>query len=138
MKRGKLKKYSLELVFVAIVIAAIIPIVLDAVNNFKNQGEKQGTRIEVSMSGYTPPIIRAKAGEEITIQLVNPDNSKHSDGGGWHQFASDELKVDYKLPPESTKTIQLKIDKPGEYEFYCDVCCGGRENPAMQGKLIIT
>ncbi|MGG5253416.1 cupredoxin domain-containing protein [Neobacillus sp. SM06] len=138
MKKIKVKKYGLELVFVVIVIAAMIPIVLDAVANVKNQGENQGTRVEISMSGFTPPVIRAKAGEKITIQLVNPDNSQHSDGGGWHQFASDELKIDYKLPPESTKTIQLKVDQPGEYVFYCDVCCGGKENPSMQGKLIIT
>ncbi len=138
MKKINVKKYTLELVLAAILIAAIVPIVFDTVNRFQSKGKPQGMRVEISMSGFSPATIRAKAGEKITIQMVNPDNSQHSDGGGWHQFASAELKFDYKLPPESTKTIQLKIDKPGEYDFYCDTCCGGKENPSMQGKLIIT
>lgn len=138
MKKGKVKKYSLELAFVLIVIAAVIPITLDIANNFGEKDREDVLRVEISMGGYTPSTIQAKAGEEITIQLVNPDNSAHSDGGGWHQFASDELDFDYKLSPESSKTIELRVDQPGEYEFYCDICCGGRENPAMQGKLIIT
>lgn len=137
-KNTRVRNYLLEFVLVLIVIAALIPIVLNVAENFGNGEYEEGTKVEISMSGYTPPTIRAKAGEEITIQLINPDNSAHSDGGGWHQFASDELDIDYKLSPESIKTIKLKVDQPGEYEFYCDICCGGRENPTMQGKLIIT
>ncbi|WP_394237595.1 cupredoxin domain-containing protein [Niallia oryzisoli] len=141
MKKAKnktVKNYLLEFVLVLIVIAAMIPIVLNVVESFGNKEDGKSTRVEVSMAGFSPTTIQAKAGEEITIQLINPDNSAHSDGGGWHQFANDELDFDYKLSPESTKTITLKVDKPGEYEFYCDICCGGRENPTMQGKLIIT
>lgn len=138
MKIEKLKKFTMEIILIAIIIAAMIPIALNFAGSFGNNEEEEGQRIEISMAGYNPPIIRAQAGEEITIQLVNPDNSAHSDGGGWHQFASDELNIDYKLAPKTSKTITLTIDESGEYEFYCDICCGGRENPDMQGKIIVT
>lgn len=138
VKKKKARKYLFEFTFILIIIAALIPLILNITKSMANQEDEKGTRIEVSMAGFTPSIIEAKAGEEITLQLINPDNSAHSDGGGWHQFASDELDFDYKLSPESTKTIKIKVNEPGEYEFYCDICCGGRENPTMQGKLIIT
>ncbi|GGM29591.1 hypothetical protein GCM10011351_14620 [Paraliobacillus quinghaiensis] len=132
-----LKKYKLELILLTVVVGAIIPITL----NFVAAGEQDSTigkSVEISMSGYNPSTINANVGEEITIKLINPDNSAHLDGGGWHQFASDELDFDYRLSPKSTEVITLKVNKPGEYEFYCDICCGGRENPSMQGKLIIS
>src|SRR3972149_2301788 len=25
----------------------------------------------------------------------------------------------------------------GVYDYYCDVCCGGKANPTMRGKLIV-
>lgn len=135
VKNGKkVRNYLLESVFILIVVAALIPLILNIIGN---QEDEKGTKMEVSMAGFTPSTIRAKAGEEITITFINPDNSAHSDGGGWHQFSIDELDMDYKISPESTKTITIKVDQPGEYEFYCDICCGGRENPTMQGKLII-
>lgn len=134
VKKKKARKYLLEFTFILIIIAALIPLILSVTKNLANPVDD----IEVSMAGFTPSTIEAKAGEEITLQLINPDNSAHSDGGGWHQFASDELDFDYKLSPESSKTIKIKVNESGEYEFYCDICCGGRENPTMQGKLIIT
>jgi hypothetical protein len=26
----------------------------------------------------------------------------------------------------------------GTFTWYCDICCGGKENPSMQGKLTVT
>ncbi|PLR82190.1 cupredoxin domain-containing protein [Bacillus canaveralius] len=138
MQKGTIKTFTLGMIFTAIIIAAIIPIGLNIADGVGSEDKESGTRMEISMAGFNPSIIRAKLGEEITLQLVNPDNSAHSDGGGWHQFASDELNFDYKLAPETSKTVTLKFDKAGEYEFYCDICCGGRKNPSMQGKIIVT
>jgi heme/copper-type cytochrome/quinol oxidase subunit 2 len=49
----------------------------------------------------------------------------------------DEFKVSVVAPPEGSKTVTFTPDKPGTYTFYCDICCGGRANPTMQGKLIV-
>jgi len=33
--------------------------------------------------------------------------------------------------------VTIPAAAPGEYAFYCDTCCGGKDNPAMQGILKI-
>ena len=95
-------------------------------------------RIQTTMEGFMPPVIRAKAGKPLTIQLINRDTQFHTDGGGWHQFAIDELGVNAKVGPESTELVTLTPTRAGTYEFYCDVCCGGKENPSMRGKLEVS
>lgn len=95
-------------------------------------------KIQTTMEGFMPSVIRAKAGQPITIQLINRDTRFHTDGGGWHQFAIDELGVNAKVGPESTELVTLTPTRAGTYEFYCDVCCGGKENPSMRGRLEVS
>lgn len=133
-----MKKNKLEWFFVLVIIIAIIPIIGGIVSRALDENKDADLKIVVSMGGFDPPTIYANAGETLTIQLVNPDNSFHSDGGGWHQLASDELDFDFRIAPKSEKIIKIKADKPGEYAIYCDICCGGKENPYMQGKIIVS
>ena len=93
--------------------------------------------VQLSMGGFNPSRIEARAGEPLTLRLVNRDNRFHTDGGGWHQFAIDELDVDVKVPPLKTQEFTFTPGESGTFEFYCDVCCGGRENPYMQGTLTV-
>ena len=95
-------------------------------------------RIQTTIEGFDPPVIRAKVGKPITIQLINRDSSFHTDGGGWHQFAIDALSLSVKVGPESMQLVTLTPTKEGTYEFYCDVCCGGKENPSMRGRLEVS
>ena len=95
-------------------------------------------RIQTTMEGFAPPVIRAKVGKPLTIQLINRDTRFHTDGGGWHQFAIDELGVNAKVRPESTELVTLTPTRAGTYEFYCDVCCGGKESPSMRGRLEVS
>ncbi len=95
-------------------------------------------RIQTTMEGFTPRVIQAKVGKPITIQLINRDTRFHTDGGGWHQFALDELGVNAKVGPESTQLVTLTPTRAGTYEFYCDVCCGGKESPSMRGRLEVS
>lgn len=127
------KKYIFICFTVLIFFIASIPLL----KTISTEANKEAEIIEISMSGFSPNELKLKEGKEYEFKLVNLDNSHHSDGGGWHQFASDELDFDYKIAPESTQSIKLKVDKKGEYVFYCDVCCGGKENPSMQGKIIV-
>ena len=93
--------------------------------------------IEAAMSGFDQKEIRVKAGEPVTIRLTSLDNSHHTDGGGQHQWAVDELGVSIVAQPLSSNYATFTPDKPGVYTFYCDICCGGRANPTMQGALIV-
>lgn len=93
--------------------------------------------VSADMSGFSLKEIRVKAGEPVTVRLTSLDNSYHTDGGGKHQWAVDELNVNIIAPPEGSNWATFTPDKPGTYTFYCDICCGGRANPTMQGKLIV-
>jgi len=91
------------------------------------------------MGGFEPRSLTVKAGQAVKVELASMDNSMHSDGGGWHQFAIDELGIDWKVGPLSSKVFEFTAPAAaGTYTFYCDICCGGKENPSMQGKLTVT
>ena len=93
--------------------------------------------IAADMSGFTRKEVRVKAGQPVTVRLRSLDNSHHTDGGGKHQWAVDELGVNIIAPSEGSSSKTFTPDKPGTYTFYCDICCGGRANPTMSGRLIV-
>lgn len=91
--------------------------------------------LRIDMGGFTPPTISAPANRLVRVRIVNPDSSHHSDGGGVHGFTIVKLGVDAKVQPETTQVVTIRPSAAGEYAFYCDTCCGGKENPSMQGVL---
>jgi len=92
-------------------------------------------QVFVSMAGFEPRELTVPAGREFQVQFINPDTRFHTDGGGWHQFRIDGAGVDVRIPPSTQPVVTLPPLAAGTYEFYCDVCCGGKENPAMRGVL---
>ncbi len=93
--------------------------------------------VTADMSGFSQKEIHVKVGQPVTIRLRSLDNSMHTDGGGKHQLAVDELGVNIVAPPEGISKATFTPTKPGEYVFYCDICCGGKANPTMNGKIIV-
>jgi heme/copper-type cytochrome/quinol oxidase subunit 2 len=91
--------------------------------------------IRVDMGGFSPPELKVPAGKELRLKIVNPDDVHHTDGGGWHQIAVPKLGLDYKIPPLTNMIVTLPAAAEGDYEFWCDVCCGGKANPTMHGVL---
>ncbi len=93
--------------------------------------------IQATMSGFDQKEIHVKVGQPVTVRLTSLDNEHHTDGGGKHQWAVDELGLDVVAQPESSNYVTFTPDKPGTYTFYCDICCGGKANPTMNGQLIV-
>jgi cytochrome c oxidase subunit II len=93
--------------------------------------------VMANMAGFDQRELRVKPGEPVTIRLTSLDNQHHTDGGGQHQWAVDELEVSIIAPPLGSNTATFTPVNAGVYEFYCDICCGGRANPTMQGRLIV-
>jgi len=93
--------------------------------------------VAADMGGFSMKEIRVKVGQPVTVQLTSLDNSHHTDGGGQHQWAVDELGVSIIAPPEGSNFATFTPDTTGMYTFYCDICCGGRANPTMNGTLIV-
>lgn len=96
-------------------------------------------RVNADMGGFDPGALSVPAGETVRIEFASLDTPYHSDGGGWHQFAIDELGIDWQVGPKSSRVFTFAApETPGTYDFYCDICCGGKENPNMQGTLTVT
>ncbi len=93
--------------------------------------------ISAGMDGFNMKEIHVKAGKTVTIRLTSLDTQYHTDGGGKHQWAVDEFGASVIAPPQGSNTVTFTPTKPGTYTYYCDICCGGRANPTMQGKLIV-
>lgn len=93
--------------------------------------------VSVDMAGFSESVIRVRVGEPVTVRITSLDNRYHRDGGGKHQFAVDELGVNIVAPPLGSALQTFTPTEPGTYVFYCDICCGGRANPTMTGKLIV-
>jgi plastocyanin len=93
------------------------------------------TPMRVSMAGFDPAVIRAKPGETVTLDWWNTDGAIHLQGGV-HTLVSEALGVRLELLAESRKTVTLTAPMaPGDYDFWCDSCCGGRASPTMHGTL---
>ena len=96
-------------------------------------------QVHASMGGFEPGALTVKAGQTVRVEFSSMDTPYHSDGGGWHQLAIDELGIDWKVGPESSEVFEFVAPaEAGTYAFYCDICCGGKENPSMQGRLTVT
>ena len=94
--------------------------------------------VRASMGGFDPGTLNVKPGETVRVELTSLDTPFHSDGGGWHQFAIDELGIDWQVGPQSSEVFELTAPTaPGIYTWYCDICCGGKENPSMRGTLTV-
>ncbi|MBI3969512.1 MAG: cupredoxin domain-containing protein [Chloroflexi bacterium] len=101
----------------------------------KGESTPADVTVQVNMGGFSSPTLIARAGDPLRVRLVNPDSQFHTDGGGLHQLAIPALGIDAKVGPRSEMVVEIPGAPPGEYAFYCDVCCGGKENPSMQGTL---
>ncbi len=93
--------------------------------------------VAADMAGFSMKEMRVTVGQPVTVRLTSLDNSHHTDGGGQHQWAVDELGVSIIAPPEGSNFATFTPDTTGTYTFYCDICCGGRANPTMNGTLIV-
>jgi len=94
-----------------------------------------GMPVRLSMAGFDPPVIPARAGELLTLELWTTDAAAHLQGGV-HTLISDELGFYEQLPAESRRTVTLQMPSTvGDYDVYCDTCCGGKRSPTMHAIL---
>lgn len=111
------------------------------VSRLQPPGATDATAVQVraSMGGFDPDVLTVKAGQAVRLEFSSTDTPYHSDGGGRHQFAIDALGIDWQVEPQSSGVFEFTAPTaPGTYSWYCDICCGGKENPTMQGTLSVT
>ncbi len=125
---------------VAVVVAImyfLAPVFSTPASGITQNGNTKVINIQAAMDGFDMQTIRVKMGETVKVNLRSLDNEHHTDGGGKHQFAIDELNVNIIANPLSVSSGSFVSSKAGTYTFYCDICCGGKANPTMNGKFIV-
>jgi plastocyanin len=125
--------------FGAVVVAVLGVGVLLAASDFMGQRGTSTVAVAVpmriGMSGFEPRVIHARPGQSVTLDWWNSDGAIHLQGGV-HTMVSDALGIRLELPAESRRTVTIAAPmKPGDYDFWCDSCCGGKASPSMHGTL---
>ena len=81
--------------------------------------------VRISMAGFDPKILDAKPGQTITLDWWNTDAAMHLRAASTR--SSPTAATPRALPAESRETITLTAPTmPGDYDFWCDSCCGGK------------
>jgi plastocyanin len=98
----------------------------------KNAKVASGARV-IHVDGrsyeFDPSDITIKTGEDIAIELKSEDS--------FHDFVVEGTNdAGYVVGTTATAKGGLRIDKPGEYTFYCDV--PGHRTGGMEGTIRVT
>lgn len=134
---GTARTRSVGLVSVVLVAIAAVAYLVAGGLVFQRDTGPAVIDVAMDMTGYDTPEIRVSVGQPVTIRLTSLDAPLYLDDGGRHQLAVEELGVDIIAPAQGSASATFTPTEVGTYEFYCDVCCGGRSNPAMVGTLIV-
>ena len=100
--------------------------------------------VRISMAGWDPKTIDARAGQAVSLHFWNTDSAMHLSemdpgSGGVHTFVMDDQHIDVSIPSEGSADYTFTAPtKPGDYDFYCATCCGGKASPDMHGTLHVT
>jgi heme/copper-type cytochrome/quinol oxidase subunit 2 len=79
--------------------------------------------------GFTPNVIKLKRGERVKLVIMSMDVT--------HSMVIPDLNIDSGLiNPGYRKVIEIYVNKPGTYEFYCGTLCSP-QHPFMKGKLVV-
>lgn len=77
---------------------------------------------------FEPSTIIVNKNDKVILNIKSIDVT--------HGFALPDFKINEKIMPGKTVTVEFIADKTGEFKFFCSVPCGeGHGN--MQGKLIV-
>jgi cytochrome c oxidase subunit 2 len=91
------------------------------------RAQPQVVKVRAERFVFTPREFKVKAGQAVVIEFTSIDFV--------HGFYLPDLNVRADLPPGRVTRVELKADKPGNYDFLCDNFCGdGHET--MHGRMI--
>lgn len=89
--------------------------------------EKKGIRAEVADSGaqevnitvkggYTPDVIAVEAGRPVRLHFTRRESASCSE-----MVVFGDFNKSAKLPEDETVTLEILPEKPGEYDFACQM-----------------
>jgi len=83
-------------------------------------------------STITPTSVTVNQGDTVTIALTNIEQTTDE----LHGFALLDYNLNVVVDPGDTKTVTVKVDKPGVFPYYCTNFCSALHQE-MQGYLIV-
>ncbi|MEO6971590.1 MAG: cupredoxin domain-containing protein, partial [Chthoniobacterales bacterium] len=95
-------------------------------------GNEVIVKVTAIRSRFVPDRIDAKVGDTLTIHVTNIEQSADM----IHGFGLVENNLNITIDPGETKTLQLKLTKPGVFPFYCTNFCSALHQE-MQGYLVV-
>ncbi|HET9752097.1 MAG TPA: cupredoxin domain-containing protein [Myxococcales bacterium] len=85
-------------------------------------------RVTAKRFEFSPSVIELRVGEPVVLELTSLDRR--------HGFAVPLLKIDEKIEPGKTLRLRVVPDRPGTWDFHCNLFCGsGHED--MEGRIVV-
>ena len=91
-------------------------------------GRPRPNEIEIvaSKAGFEPSVLKVRKGDSLRLLLKSAD--------GEHCFALDAFRIEKRILPGRTTAVEVTLDRPGEYSFYC---CLESAREAARGRLVV-
>ena len=98
---------------------------------------RTGTSVEAKVialrSRFVPDRIDAQVGDDLVIHVTNVEQTRDM----IHGFGLAENNINMVMDPGETKTMHIKLTKPGVFPFYCTNFCSALHQE-MQGYLVVS
>lgn len=98
--------------------------------------ERKGNVVEANVvavrSRFGPERIDARVGDTLVLHITNVEQTPDM----IHGFAIAEHNLNVVIDPGETKTVRIKLEKPGVFPFYCTNFCSALHQE-MQGNLTV-
>lgn len=95
-------------------------------------GNTVTAKVAAVRSRFSPDRIDARVGDTLKIHITNIEQSADM----IHGFGMVEMNMNAVIDPGETKTLTLKLTKPGVFPFYCTNFCSALHQE-MQGYLAV-
>jgi nitrous-oxide reductase len=95
-------------------------------------GNKTEAKVVAIRSRFYPDRIDAQVGDDLVIHVTNVEQTRDM----IHGFGLIENNVNLVMDPGETKTLHVKLTKPGVFPYYCTNFCSALHQE-MQGYLVV-
>ena len=90
-------------------------------------GPSEPVEVVATRSGFKPKVLNVRKGETLRLRLKTGDVE--------HCFALDALRIEKRLLPGKTVSIEIVPERPGTYPYHC---CLEPDAEVMRGQLVVS
>lgn len=98
----------------------------------KRNGDVVDVAMQAQRSFFAPSVLEFRQGDTARFHVTNTEQSY----GMSHGFAISGHDVNLDIDAGETRTVTVKLDKPGVYPYYCTVFCSALHQE-MQGYFVV-